>query len=153
MKEKRIIRLTESELKGYIAECVRSALMTEAFGDESTLLQIIAQTIVSGGEIVVNDGHNSEMFELGNDSAVNVEFDAIFNGYYHDGDGMGPNMSEFVGENEFEITSLTYYDENGEEHELQDNGAVLQALEKVVKIEAHQEDYNENDFFEDDWDY
>ena len=144
---KKIIRLTESDLHNMIKHSVKKILKEE---NETLFLQSIAQSIVNGEKIDANLEDNEIEVEV-QDYLININFDVEPNVHYVPGSrsldrDVPDDASEIVedGLPKVYVKQIIYYDDYNDEHVIQDNGIVANALAKKIVL-----DYDElYDYYE-----
>lgn len=133
-----VIRLTESELKKIINESV-SRILKE--GDDSFILQTIAQEVAQNGVIYAKNGENETEVELDGGKLVIITFNIESDPYIEPGmksmDYDVPNdPDEIIDEPTVTVTSMEVYDNEGDSlGNLQDNGIVAKAIENELEME------------------
>jgi hypothetical protein len=133
-----VIRLTESELKKIINESV-SRILKE--GDDSFILQTIAQEVAQNGVIYAKNGENETEVELDGGRLVIITFNVESDPYIEPGmksmDYDVPNdPDEIIDKPTVTVTSMELYDNEGSSlGNLQDNGIVAKAIENELEME------------------
>ena len=134
---KKIIRLTESDLRHIIQNSVKRIIREE---NDGMILQSIAQEIANSGTMEVNPGENDAEFFLDNGYVAYITFDVECDPFVKKGMKSG---SRDVPD-----------DEDGEQCiQIHDNGVVTQALENVIRVVGY-DDYDipsEEDYFYDEY--
>lgn len=136
---KKIIRLTESDLRGIVQRSVLRVLQEQ--NDFGLLLQTIAQSIAQESIIDVYPGENEQEVQLEDGRLAFVTYDVQCNPYLRQ--GMKSNdydvpddPDEIIDNPEVVVTEIMIYDEDGEnEIPLEDNGIVKKALESVIQVD------------------
>ena len=149
---KKIIRLTESDLRGIVQRSVLRVLQEQ--NDFGLLLQSIAQSIAQGNIIDVSPGENEQEVELEDGRLAYVTYDVNCNPYLRQGmksyDYDVPDDPDEVIDNpEVVVNGIILYDDDGDkEIPLKDNGIVKKALESVIQVDYSDYDVpSEKDFF------
>ena len=149
---KKIIRLTESDLRGIVQRSVLRVLQEQ--NDFGLLLQSIAQSIAQKSTIDANPGENEQEVQLENGRLAFVAYDVQCNPYLRQGmksyDYDVPNdPDEIIDNPEVVVTEIILYDEDGDnEIPLEDNGIVKKALESVIQVDYSNYDVpSEEDYF------
>lgn len=148
---KKIIRLTESDLHNLVQRSVLRILREE---DNSLLLQSIAQSIVSQGQLDVTAGENEGEFYLqGGDYAYisyNVECDPYMQQGMRSNSYDVPNDDDqIIDKPTVEVGSIEFCNRDGEGCiQIHDNGIVKRALESVINVDYTDFDIpSEQDYF------
>ena len=148
---KKIIRLTESDLHNLVQRSVLRILREQ---DNNLLLQSIAQSIASQGQLDVLAGENEGEFYLqGGDYAYityNVECDPYMQqGMRSSSYDVPDDPSEIVDKPIVEVGSIEFCNRDGEGCvQIHDNGIVKKALESVIKVDYTDFDVpTENDYY------
>ena len=149
---KKIIRLTESDLRGIVQRSVLRVLQEQ--NDFGLLLQSIAQSIAQEITINVNPGENEQEVQLEDGRLAYVIYDVHCNPYLRQGmksyDYDVPDDPDEVIDNpEVVVNGIILYDDDGDkEIPLKDNGIVKKALESVIQVDYSDYDVpSEKDFF------
>ena len=149
---KKIIRLTESDLRGIVQRSVLRVLQEQ--NDFGLLLQSIAQSIAQKSTIDANPGENEQEVQLEDGRLAFVAYDVQCNPYLRQGmksyDYDVPNdPDEIIDNPEVVVTEIILYDEDGDnEIPLEDNGIVKKALESVIQVDYSNYDVpSEEDYF------
>lgn len=149
---KKIIRLTESDLRGIVQRSVLRVLQEQ--NDFGLLLQSIAQSIAQEITINVNPGENEQEVQLEDGRLAYVTYDVHCNPYLRQGmksyDYDVPDDPDEVIDNpEVVVNGIILYDDDGDkEIPLKDNGIVKKALESVIQVDYSDYDVpSEEDFF------
>ena len=148
---KKIIRLTESDLRNIVQHSVVKILQEQQ--DNNLLLQTIAQSIVQQKRLYVKDGENDADFELQGDRFAHVTFEVLSDPYMQRGMrsssyDVPDDADEIIDEPTVEIGSIEFCNNDGQCIQIHDNGIVKKALESIMEI-----DYNfdripsEEDYF------
>jgi len=149
---KKIIRLTESDLRHIIQNSVKRIIREE---NDGMILQSIAQEIANSGTMEVNPGENDAEFFLDNGYVAYITFDVECDPFVKKGMKSGSrdvpdDEDEIIDNPTIEIGSIDYCDEDGEQCiQIHDNGVVTQALENVIRVVGY-DDYDipsEEDYF------
>ena len=152
---KKIIRLTESDLRGIVQRSVLRVLQEQ--NDFGLLLQTIAQSIAQERTIDVNPGENEQEVQLEDGRLAFVAYDVQCSPYLRQ--GMKSNdydvpddPDEIIDNPEVVVTEIILYDEDGDnEIPLEDNGIVKKALESVIQVDYSNYDVpSEEDYFFDE---
>ena len=149
---KKIIRLTESDLRGIVQRSVLRILQEQ--NDFGLLLQSIAQSIAQESTIDVNPGENEQEVQLEDGRLAYVTYDVQCNPYLHQGMksydyDVPDDPDEIIDNPEVAVTEIILYDEDGDnEIPLEDNGIVKKALESVIQVDYSDYDVpSEEDYF------
>lgn len=152
---KKIIRLTESDLRGIVQRSVLRVLQEQ--NDFGLLLQSIAQSIAQKSIIDVSPGENEQEVELEDGRLVYVIYDVHCNPYLHQGMksydyDVPDDPDEIIDNPEVVVKEIRLYDDDGyKEIPLKDNGIVKEALESVIQVDYIGYDVpSEEDFFFDE---
>ena len=149
---KKIIRLTESDLRGIVQRSVLRVLQEQ--NDFGLLLQTIAQSIAQESTIDANPGENEQEVQLEDGRLAFVTYDVQCSPYLRQ--GMKSNdydvpddPDEIIDNPEVVVTEIILYDEDGgNEIPLEDNGIVKKALESVIQVDYSNYDApSEEDYF------
>ena len=147
----KIIRLTESDLHSLVQRSVLKVLREQ---DENLLLQSIAQSIASQGQINVTAGENDGEFHLQGGNFAYITYNVECNPYMRQGMRSGSydvpdDPDEIIDRPTVEIGSIEFC--NGEDKEciqIHDNGIIKKALESVIDVDYTDFDVpNEQDFY------
>ncbi len=136
---KKIIRLTESDLRGIVQRSVLRVLQEQ--NDFGLLLQSIAQSIAQKGTIYVNLGENYIDVELqqGNFADINFEVDGdpyLQQGMKSSSYDVPDDPDEIIDNPTVEIESIEFCNRDGEGCvQIHDNGIVKKALESVINVD------------------
>ena len=148
---KKIIRLTESDLRGIVQRSVLRVLQEQ--NDFGLLLQSIAQSIAQKGTIYVNLGENYIDVELqqGNFADINFEVDGdpyLQQGMKSSSYDVPNDPDEIIDNLKITIGSIEYCNGEGECFPIRDNGIVKKALESVIQVDYSNYDVpSEEDYF------
>lgn len=149
---KKIIRLTESDLRGIVQRSVLRVLQEQ--NDFGLLLQSIAQSIAQKGTIYVNLGENYIDVELQQGNFADIKFEVDGDPYLQQGMksssyDVPDDPDEIIDNLEVVVTEIMLYDEDGDnEIPLEDNGIVKKALESVIQVDYSNYDVpSEEDYF------
>lgn len=148
---KKIIRLTESDLRGIVQRSVLRVLQEQ--NDFGLLLQDIAQCIVQKGEIDVKPGENNLEVELRDGRLAYVTYDVQCSPYLRQ--GMKSNdydvpddPDEIIDDWDVEIIDICLYDYDDNEVTIDDNGIVRDSIKRVLQIDYSNYDVpSEEDYF------
>jgi hypothetical protein len=148
---KKIIRLTESDLRGIVQRSVLRVLQEQ--NDFGLLLQSIAQSIVQKGEIDVNPGENDLEVELQDGRLVYIKYNVLCSPYLRQ--GMKSNdydvpddPDEIIDDWDVEIIDICLYDYDDNEVTINDNGIVRKSIKRVLQIDYNNYDVpSEEDYF------
>jgi hypothetical protein len=148
---KKIIRLTESDLRGIVQRSVLRVLQEQ--NDFGLLLQSIAQSIVQKGEIDVNPGENDLEVELQDGRLVYIKYNVLCSPYLRQ--GMKSNdydvpddPDEIIDDWDVEIIDICLYDYDDNEVTINDNGIVRKSIKRVLQIDYSNYDApSEEDYF------
>ena len=149
---KKIIRLTESDLRGIVQRSVLRVLQEQ--NDFGLLLQTIAQSIAQESRIDVNPGENEQEVQLEDGRLAFVTYDVQCTPYLRQ--GMKSNdydvpddPDEIIDNPEVVVTEIIFYNKDGDnEIPLEDNGIVKKALESVIQVDYSNYDApSEEDYF------
>ena len=148
---KKIIRLTESDLHNLVQRSVLKILHEQ---DNNLLLQSIAQSIASQGQLDVTAGENEGEFYLqGGDYAYityNVECDPYMQQGMRSNSYDVPNDDDqIIDKPTVEVGSIEFCNRDGEGCiQIHDNGIVKRALESVINVDYTDFDIpSEQDYF------
>ena len=148
---KKIIRLTESDLRGIVQRSVLRVLQEQ--NDFGLLLQSIAQSIVQKDEIDVNPGENDLEVELRDGRLVYIKYNVLCNPYLRQGMkssdyDVPDDPDEVIDDWDVEIIDICLYDYDDNEVTINDNGIVRQSLKRVLQIDYSNYDVpREEDYF------
>ena len=148
---RKIIRLTESDLRGIVQRSVLRVLQEQ--NDFGLLLQSIAQSIVQKNEIDVNPGENDLEVELQDGRLVYIKYNVLCSPYLRQ--GMKSNSydvpddpDEIIDDWDVEIIDICLYDYDDNEVTINDNGIVRESLKRVLQIDYSNYDVpSEEDYF------
>ena len=148
---RKIIRLTESDLHNLVQRSVLKILHEQ---DNNLLLQSIAQSIASQGQLDVTAGENEGEFYLqGGDYAYityNVECDPYMQQGMRSNSYDVPNDDDqIIDKPTVEVGSIEFCNRDGEGCiQIHDNGIVKRALESVINVDYTDFDIpSEQDYF------
>jgi len=148
---RKIIRLTESDLHNLVQRSVLRILHEQ---DNNLLLQNIAQSIASQGQLDVTAGENEGEFYLqGGDYAYityNVECDPYMQQGMRSNSYDVPNDDDqIIDKPTVEVGSIEFCNRDGEGCiQIHDNGIVKRALESVINVDYTDFDIpSEQDYF------
>lgn len=148
---KKIIRLTESDLRGIVQHSVLRVLQEQ--NDKLLLLQSIAQAVVQRGTMYAILGENDADIELQQGKFAYIEFEVDGDPYLQQGMKSSsydvPNDSdEIIDDIRITIGSIEYCNGEGECFPIRDNGIVKKALERVIQVDYSNYDVpSEEDYF------
>ena len=148
---KKIIRLTESDLRGIVQRSVLRVLQEQ--NDFGLLLQSIAQSIVQKGEIDVNPGENDLEVELQDGRLVYIKYNVLCSPYLRQGMkssdyDVPDDPDEIIDDWDVEIIDICLYDYDDNEVTINDNGIVKESLKRVLQIDYSNYDVpSEKEFF------
>ena len=148
---KKIIRLTESDLRGIVQRSVLRVLQEQ--NDFGLLLQTIAQSIAQESTIDVNLGENEQEVQLEDGRLAFVTYDVQCSPYLRQ--GMKSNdydvpddPDEIIDDWDVEIIDICLYDYDDNEVTINDNGIVKESLKRVLQIDYSNYDVpSEEDYF------
>ena len=148
---RKIIRLTESDLHNLVQRSVLRILHEQ---DNNLLLQSIAQSIASQGQLDVTAGENEGEFSLqgGNYAYItyNVECDPYMRqGMRSNSYDVPDDEDEIIDKPTVEVGSIEFCDGEGEGCvQIHDNGIVKKALESVINVDYTDFDVpSEDDYY------
>ena len=148
---KKIIRLTESDLRGIVQRSVLRVLQEQ--NDFGLLLQSIAQSIVQKDEIDVNPGENDLELELQDGRLVYIKYNVLCNPYLRQGMkssdyDVPDDPDEIIDDWDVEIIDICLYDYDDNEVTINDNGIVRESLKRVLQIDYSNYDVpSEEDYY------
>jgi len=148
---KKIIRLTESDLRGIVQRSVLRVLQEQ--NDFGLLLQTIAQCIVQKGEIDVNPGENDLEVELQDGRLVYIKYNVLCNPYLRQGMkssdyDVPDDPDEIIDDWDVEVIDIYLCDYDDNEVTINDNGIVRESLKRVLQIDYSDYDVpSEKEFF------
>ena len=148
---KKIIRLTESDLRGIVQRSVLRVLQEQ--NDFGLLLQSIAQSIVQKNEIDVNLGENDLEVELQDGRLVYIKYNVLCNPYLHQGMksssyDVPDDPDEIIDDWDVEVIDIYLCDYDDNEVTINDNGIVRESLKRVLQIDYSDYDVpSEKEFF------
>lgn len=146
---RKIIRLTESDLRGIVQRSVERILREQ--GNDDLLLQSIAQGLVQQ-RLNVNPGENEAEVELGEDTFAYVDYNVLCNPYLKQGMksssyDVPDDPDEIIDEPKVEIIQIDYC-QDGDCKPIQDNGIIKKALENNIEVDYSDYDVpSEKEFF------
>lgn len=148
---KKIIRLTESDLHNLVQRSVLRILREQ---DNSLLLQSIAQSIASQGQVDVTAGENEGEFFLQDGDYAYITYNVECDPYMRQGMrsssyDVPDDPDEIIDKPTVEIGSIEYCDSEGEGCiQIYDNGIVKKALESVIRVDYTDFDMpSEDDYY------
>jgi len=148
---KKIIRLTESDLRGIVQRSVLRVLQEQ--NDFGLLLQSIAQSIVQKGEIDVNPGENDLEVELQDGRLAYIKYNVLCSPYLRQGMksssyDVPDDPDEIIDDWDVEIIDICLYDYDDNEVTINDNGIVRESIKRVLQIDYSNYDVpSEEDYF------
>jgi hypothetical protein len=148
---RKIIRLTESDLRGIVQRSVLRVLQEQ--NDFGLLLQSIAQSIVQKNEIDVNPGENDLDLELQDGRLVYIKYNVLCNPYLRQGMkssdyDVPDDPDEIIDDWDVEIIDICLYDYDNNEVTINDNGIVRESLKRVLQIDYSNYDVpSEDDYY------
>lgn len=148
---KKIIRLTESDLRGIVQRSVLRVLQEQ--NDFGLLLQTIAQCIVQKGEINVSPGENDLEVELQDGRLVYIKYNVLCNPYLRQGMkssdyDVPDDPDEIIDDWDVEVIDIYLCDYDDNEVTINDNGIVRESLKRVLQIDYSDYDVpSEKEFF------
>lgn len=154
--KKKIIKITEQDLKDMVSESVKRVLKEGSdYSVSDEEVQSAAMDAIQGGDkkylfdlikghiyyspyangYYYKPGHNELECDFGNDVYITVEFDLVPNASFYDdsGDYYNPPYSYVEDNPMVEYIKVTYYDEYGKSHTIEDDGTLKEFFENDVR--------------------
>lgn len=133
---KKIFRITETELRGLVNESIQRVLREHK--EQKMLLQMVAQGIVSNGNLECTNGENETEVVLGEDEIAYITYEVSSSPYIKRGESRMstydiPEEDEIVDDIEIQVLSILYC-VDGECTNLDDDGLVKTALENAIEM-------------------